>query len=242
VLMDLPGGSSGIHCVRFLTDSDAIAAVVSGVGRCVVFEAAPLAIDLSSRDVQARARECVDALTRQLHFSSAVATAAAALPEVSPEVAQAAEALALARGDNANQLNSEAWTIARFPGRTSDEYALAAAKARCADASRPNDHAILNTLGVALMRMGLLDESIATLRRCVSMSELAGQPTHPGDLLALAIAEAKSGNLDAAREYLAAARVSLSDGRFASDSEIDWLLSEATALVQGDQAPAAPRP
>lgn len=242
VLMDLPGGSSGVHCVRFLTDSDAIAAVVSGEGRCVVFEASPLAADLAKRDVQARAREHVDALTRQLHFSSAVAAAAATLPGEPAEVAHAAEELARARGDNANQLNSEAWTIARFPGRTSDEYALAAAKARCADASRPNDHAILNTLGVALMRTGLLDESITILRRCVSMSEPAGQPAHPGDLLALAIAEAKSGDSEAAREHLTAARASLSGGQFASDSEIDWLLSEATALVQGDQTPASPKP
>jgi len=231
VLIELHAGASEVHAVAFTPDGNSIVAIAGVPGRCSVFEATPRASDLAERAVQSRARALVDELTERLHFAQEVAAAAISAPDTDPRVAQAAARLAAARGDNANRLNSESWAVARFPGRTPEEYALAVAKARRACALRPEDHALLNTLGVALLRAGLHAESIQTLRRCIAMPRPPGQPAHPIDLLALAIAEARSGDLAAARLTLAAAQASLESGRFGSDPEIDWLLSEARAEV-----------
>lgn len=243
-LIELNTGASAACSVAFTSDGASIVAVYGAPGRSTVFEATPLIDDLADRVIQSQARALVDDLTDRLHFAQEVAAAAGSAPDTAPRVAQAAARLAAARGDNANKLNSDAWTIARFPGRSPEDYTLAVAKARRACAIRPGDHALLNTLGVALLRAGLHTESIAVLKQCIAMPRPPGQPAHPVDLLALAIAEAQSGDLDAARATLASAHASLGSGRFPSDPEIDWLLSEATGVLStrlpepGSGAPA----
>jgi hypothetical protein len=232
VLLELHAGSSKVDAAAFSPDGGSIVAVSAAPGKCTVFEVAATPEVLASRTAQSDARALVDEMTQRLHFSDEIAAALRRASEMDPQLNQAAAQLAAARGDNANQLNSEAWAIARFPGRSAAEYALAVAKARHACAVRQGEHAFQNTLGVSLLRAGDFAEAIETLEGCIEMARAPGQPAHPVDLLALAIAEAKSGDVVAARGRLVAARESLSSGRFAPDPEVDWLLSEAAQEVE----------
>lgn len=230
-LTELRAGTSEIDELTFTPDGMAVLAVTSAPGRCTVFETNPRALDLQQRSVQSRARAVVDALLPTFHFSEAVAEALAGVAGLDDEVRDAAVRLARARGDSANQLNSDAWAVARFPGRSEDEYEVAVKKASRACAIRPGDHAPLNTLGVALLRTGRFASAIATLEQCIALADKEHKPAHPIDLLALAIALAKSGNLESARSRFAAAQAVLVQGTFASDAEVDWLLAEAAEVV-----------
>jgi len=126
------------------------------------------------------------------------------------------------RGSDANLLNSEAWKLARHAeGRlgtpTESDRARAAqavAFARAADRAIPDDHAILNTLAIALIRARELDDALSALDACDALAIAAGGRRDPFDVLFRAMVHA------------------LRD----DPREAERLLQEADALVAGRSA------
>jgi predicted Zn-dependent protease len=237
-LLELHPAPPEACAIGFGADGSDLIGVSSGTpGGIIVFETGSRIQHAEARAVQARARVLVDGLRDRLHFAEEIALAAAAAPDEPAEVRLAAARLARARGDQPNYLNGDAWAVVRFPNRSAAEYTLALARAERACHLRPEDHAFSNTLGVAQLRAGRLDEAIETLTRCMQVARADGDPPHPIDLLPLAVARAKSGDADAARGLVEGARASAASGRYPPDPEYDWFLAEAEGLISG-QHPA----
>ncbi len=120
------------------------------------------------------------------------------------------------RGSDPNLLNSEAWKLARHAeGRLGEPTVTDRAKAaqavefaRAADRTIPNDHAILNTLALALIRDRQLEEALRALDAC---DALAGK-RDPFDVAFRAMVHALRGDRTGATRLLEEVK-SLVDGR-----------------------------
>jgi sugar lactone lactonase YvrE/predicted Ser/Thr protein kinase len=111
------------------------------------------------------------------------------------------------RGSDPNLLNSEAWKLARHAeGRLGEptetdrvRAAQAVELARAADRAIPNDHAILNTLALALVRARQLDDALRVLDACDALAEVRD----PFDVAFRAMVHAVRGDRGGAERLLA---------------------------------------
>jgi len=142
-------------------------------------------------------------------------------------------------GSTARQANEEAWAVVRQPGRDPEDYERAALLVREAVEAEPENPFYLNTLGVALVRAGRLEEGLAVL----DMANVHNQRRdgsrfyNPAtDWLFQAMAWWRLGSHEQARELLARSREAMAEG-VGVDAELRAVLAETEDLIQGPRSP-----
>jgi len=132
---------------------------------------------------------------------------------------------ALANEKNPRYLNDVSWTIAVEPGRPRALYELAVEAAAAADTIAP-DESIQNTLGVAQFRAGLLQESLATLKKCDQMS-----PNDPNNVAFIAMASYQLGDREGAETELAQLDSLMQQETYKGNPECESFAKEARNLI-----------
>jgi WD40 repeat protein len=133
-----------------------------------------------------------------------------------------------------NRLNEASWSIVRTPGKAGAEYRRALRWAEAACRLRPEDFAILNTLGVARYRLGDDQGALAALEHS---DRLKGGD--PYNLAFIAMAQQRLGQREQARSMLARLREAMKKPDRAAGEELQGFLREAEAVV-GEAKPWPP--
>jgi len=149
-----------------------------------------------------------------------------------PSVREAAVRAARARGDSPARLKGDAWGVVRAAGRTVDEYRAALAEAERAVALVPYDRTFLDTLGVALYRVGRYQDSLAALAQG---EVLRGRPSSL-HLAFCAMCHQRLGDAESARAEVALLREEVKDWSPMSATDDAAWLAEVEALV-GTKSP-----
>lgn len=144
-----------------------------------------------------------------------------------PSVREAAVRAARARGDSPARLKGDAWGVVRAAGRTVDEYRAALAEAERAVALVPYDRTSLDTLGVALYRVGRYQDSLAAL---AEGEALRGRPSSL-HLAFRAMCHHRLGDAESARAEVALLREEVKDWSPTSATDDAAWLAEVQALV-----------
>jgi WD40 repeat protein len=156
---------------------------------------------------------------------------------LSDAVRKRAIILAKRRRVDAQRLNNLAWRTALLPGKTSREYEQALRLIRAATRLEPENGMLANTLGAAEYRAGQYDQAIASLSRSAALNrQRLGTPA-PHDLVFMAMAQAKLGQMSVAASTLKQARA-IADGRLfpiGDPDELKRLLDEAAELIEKAQ-------
>ena len=111
------------------------------------------------------AEAIVAPLFARLLLRDDVLAALKAQPAANPEIQSACLQLAGTWPQDAMQFNNLAWPLVRDPGQPDATYRRGLRLAEAACRLEPDNGAILNTLGVAQYRSGLMTEALATLTR-----------------------------------------------------------------------------
>jgi tetratricopeptide (TPR) repeat protein len=143
-------------------------------------------------------------------------------------------ALALAEGfrEDATQLNNASWLVVCKPGAAAAQYQLALRQAQAACRIAPSQGVSLNTLGVALYRVGRYDEAVKTLLEADRFNAVAFGGPIPGDWAFLAMAYHRLGQKDQAANALARLRDAMRSQRRAQDPDALALRREAEDLLK----------
>jgi len=182
-------------CVAFSSDGLRLAAG-SMTGEIVIWEA----VDPPAELAQARyARELVESMFSENRVREDVIELIQRDQALSEPVRREALARAERHRESARTLNNRSWYVVRSSGRTPTAYQAALRQAGEASRQRPEDGAILNTLGVAQYRVGQYAEAVTTLTKSDKMN-LARLPNRslPQDIAFLAMAQRRLGHEDEA--------------------------------------------
>jgi hypothetical protein len=131
------------------------------------------------------------------------------------------------RTRSAADLNGEAWRLATDADPAQRNPAEALRLAEEAVQARPSDGSMINTLGVAYYRAGKFAEAIETLDRSI---EVRGFNAEDGFFLAMA--HARLGRHDQARELYRRADQSLRDQHVSMDREPSRFREEAATVLE----------
>lgn len=186
---------------------------------------------LAARREYARARRLVERLAAERVSTDAVVDALEADANLPAGLRATAVALARARGDHVNFLNSEAWAVVRYPGGDASELTLARTRAQVALASQPERWQIWNTLALAHYRLGEDSDAVRAVDRSLTLQRDLGLAPYAGDLAIRAMARWRLGDRATAEGDLAAAIAALANHALADDSETLAVLDEARAIV-----------
>jgi WD40 repeat protein/serine/threonine protein kinase len=188
--------------------------------------------------VTGEAARLVDSLLAKPLFKEEVIKAIAADTTITQTVRRRALELAEQATENAFALNDASWSVVREPDLPNERYQLALRQAQAAARVRPQDGAILNTLGVALYRVGEFQEAVETLSQSDQLNSKARGESEPADLAFLAMAHSKLGNQDEAKKFLGRLRAALSEPKRKGDAKSQAFLREAETLIEGKPAPS----
>jgi hypothetical protein len=185
-----------------------------------------------------RAESIVAPLFARLLFRDEVLAALQAQPAADPEVQAACRELARtwAESANAQQYNGAGWSLVRDPGQADASYQRGLRLARAACRLEPDNGMLLNTLGVAQYRCGLLAEALRSLTRSNELQ----LGILPGDLAFLALAQHRLGQSEKARDTLARLRQVMKDPHHAGNREAHAFLREAETIELDRVFPADP--
>jgi hypothetical protein len=146
---------------------------------------------------------------------------------------------AASRKQDTLDLNDASWVIVKFPGSSRADYDRALRLIGAACRLEPENGSRLNTLGVALYRVGRDAEARATLTRSDLLNATTSQGSIPHDLAFLAMAQHRLGRRAEALTSLARLRDTRKKPRWRGDSEAQSFLREAEALIGALDAPDA---
>jgi serine/threonine protein kinase/WD40 repeat protein len=219
LLLTLPGAPSGVRDLEVSPDGRAL--LLAGQGAPVVAYEASARIDPKLRAHWHAVRRELDQLLTHLPSVTHLLG-----PETDPDLA----ALARARGDNPNQLNSQAWAVVRYPGEAPAVVAFARQQAETA-ADLASVWQFENTRALARFRDGDLEGALRSVERSVTLQVEVGLTTHPSDWATAAMALHRLGRLDEARAKLAMAIAESELPPWRGDSEIGALVNEARELL-----------
>ncbi|MFO0887666.1 MAG: protein kinase [Isosphaeraceae bacterium] len=184
--------------------------------------------------IRSHAEDIVAKLFGRLLLRDDVLAALSTEPAAETEIQDACLELARSWTESAPDLIDESRRLILIPGRDRDCYEYGLRLAGAASGLVPDDRRCLNALGMALYRVGRIDEALVTLTR----SNLLNQEREPGDLAFLAMAHQGVGQGTEARTWLEQLRqavVRLQDYMPPSVlAEYQALLSEAEAVVLYD--------
>jgi tetratricopeptide (TPR) repeat protein len=144
------------------------------------------------------------------------------------------EAMALAQKQHANpeRLNAASWAVVSKADTPVAARERALRQAREACRMEPNNGLYLNTLGVALYRLGQYQAALETLTRSERLNAATFSGSHPADLAFLAMTQHQLGKREAAQQTLARFRQAVKDSRWANDPESQAFFQEAEKLLQ----------
>jgi WD40 repeat protein len=179
---------------------------------------APLFVRLLVRD------DVLAALKAKPAANSGVQDACLKLAGIWPESASAGE------------FNSAAWDLVAAAGQVDADYKRGLRLAKAACRLRPESAAILNALGVAQYRCGLMGEALATMTRANALNK--GKA--PSDLAFLALAQHRVGQSDQARDTLRRLREVMKDPQWSENPEARAFLHEAETIELDRAFPADP--
>jgi tetratricopeptide (TPR) repeat protein len=150
---------------------------------------------------------------------------------LSDAVRQKALVLAERYCGDAGPLNQRSWPVVVRPGYTDERYRLALRQAEAACRVEPDNCEYLNTLGVALYRVGQYQKALETLTRSDQLAAEAYGSSLPRDLAFAAMSYFQLDRREQAQVYLGRLRVSLKDRNVRN--VIRALLREAESLIEG---------
>jgi WD40 repeat protein/tetratricopeptide (TPR) repeat protein len=140
--------------------------------------------------------------------------------------------------------NDKSWSVVKLAEQDPREYATALRSARAACMLMPDNDTVLNTLGVALYRVGKYDEAIDALARSDQLSTDRGDGSLPHNVAFLAMANHQLGKADNAAKHLESLRTLMKSSKWAKDAEAIAFLREAERLIDnptqkqpGDKSP-----
>jgi tetratricopeptide (TPR) repeat protein len=137
--------------------------------------------------------------------------------------------------------NAFAWWLASAPVRDKADYMKAVDLAHSALEPNPNAGGILNTLGVAQYRAGMVREASETLRKSLELNNAAAKGVEqPGDLAFLAMALFELDRKDEAQATYARLVEAMKDPKLANDRENRQFYREATNLIHPMTLPDVP--
>jgi len=229
-LMALTRTRQASAAVTFSVDGRRLLSM-GGAFALAAFESGEPECGFPRREQARRAREIIDALFPTYHFASAVIERLEGDSTLSDAERRAAIAMARARGDNFNWLNSSAWGLVRHQGKPPEEYQRGLKIILEVCRQWPDEHAFVNTLAVALYRNGRYAEALAALDRCDERHRAVHGEIHPMDLALRAMARHQLGQRRQAHEDLQLARERLAASPYADDNETHGFLREAEVLV-----------
>jgi eukaryotic-like serine/threonine-protein kinase len=148
--------------------------------------------------VNHRAEEILEPLFKRLFFREDVIEALRAQPAADPEVHAACLKLAGTWSESSEACNEAACLLILKSGQPSASYERGLRLARAASRLEPDNGNLLNTLGIAEYRAGLVPEALATLTR----SNALNKGKMPDDLAFLAMAHQCLGHIAEARAML----------------------------------------
>jgi hypothetical protein len=182
--------------------------------------------------VDRRAEDILEPLFNRLFLREDVIEAIRAQPPADPEVQAACLKLAETWSESSGDCNNAAATLIVKPGQSAASYERGLRLARAASRQEPGDGNILNTLGIAQYRAGLVPEALATLAH----SNALNQGNAPEDLAFLAMAHERLGQTAEARAMLDRLRDLMRQEKFAGGQgdEGRAFLAEAQAVVLYD--------
>ncbi|MGP0063316.1 MAG: hypothetical protein ACLQGP_06895 [Isosphaeraceae bacterium] len=183
-----------------------------------------------------RADAIVSPLFAGLLVRDDVLAALQARPQTDSEIQAACLKLAGTWPESAEEFNNVAWPLVSAPGRPEAQYRRGLRLARAACRLEPENGAVLNTLGVAQYRCGLMAEALASLTR----SNERNQGREPSDLALLALAQHFLGQSEKARFTLGRLRKVLKNPQLAGDPEALAFLREAETIELDQVFPADP--
>jgi hypothetical protein len=137
---------------------------------------------------------------------------------------------------SAGEFNSAAWELVAAPAQADANYQRGLRLARAACRLRPESAPILNTLGVAQYRCGLLAEALETLKRSNDLHK----DRQPADLAFIALAQHRLGQAENARDTLRRLRGLMKDPRRSENPEAQAFLREAETIELDRVFPADP--
>jgi tetratricopeptide (TPR) repeat protein len=226
-LLSLEGHRGPVYCVVFSADGTRLASA-SGDSTVRVWAAKPLTpADLDQQD----AAGLVRSLFARPLFKGEILARLRGDKAISKAVRQDALALAASGNEDPQLLNNASWEIVRQPGATPAEYAQAARWVQTASRLAPDESNVLNTLGVAQYRAGLLPEALQTLTRSDKLHRDRQGDSHPTDLAVVAMVHYRLGHKDQAGRYLDRLREAAGQPPWAKDDDSQALLREAEALL-----------
>jgi WD40 repeat protein/tRNA A-37 threonylcarbamoyl transferase component Bud32 len=161
-------------------------------------------------------------------------------PSLTPPLRAQALAYAERLSVGPDRLNQRSWLVVSQAGLTASAYQRALCQAREACRLAPGDGSFLNTLGVALYRMGDYAEAVKTLAQSDQLNQVTYKVSIPGDLAFLAMAQHRLGRKDQAQAALTRLREAMKQPQWANNGEARGFLSEAEALLQGLPPKAKP--
>jgi hypothetical protein len=189
--------------------------------------------------VNRRAEDIVEPLFKRLLLREDVIEALRAQPAADREVQAACLKLAETWSESSGDCNNAAASLIVKPGQSAMSYERGLRLAKAASQLEPHDSNILNTLGIAQYRGGLVPEALATLTH----SNALNQGKAPEDLAFLAMAHQRLGHIAEARGMLDRLRELMRPGNTVGGvtSENRAFLAEAEAVVLYDPTfPANP--
>jgi hypothetical protein len=230
-LLVLDCGTDLLFAGEFVAGGTGIAACGPRIGMALFDSGGEDAARVERRRVRA-ARRWVDAA---FEASDGVSGAAAARLREDPRVPEELRALAveqaLARGDQANWLNSQAWGRVQYPNQSPETYEEGLRMAEAAVGARPDYASYLNTLGVAQYRVGRCAEAVATFERCNGLNTEAEGAPSPYDMVFMAMAYQGMERHEDARRTLGLARELIAKAPAGEQGELGSMLREAEGVV-----------
>lgn len=219
LLLTLPGAPPGVRDLRVTPDGRAL--LMSGQGAPLVAHEAIMRADPKARAQWKQVRRELD--TRLTQRPSILDT-------LDPETQPSLYELARARGDNPNQLNSQAWAVVRYPGEAPSTVAFARAQSELAAEIAPVWH-FENTRALARLRDGDPEGALVSTARSVALQAEQGINTHPSDWATAAMALHRLGRPDEARQRLSQAISESELPPWKGDGEVGALVREALELI-----------
>jgi tetratricopeptide (TPR) repeat protein len=130
--------------------------------------------------------------------------------------------------------NKRSWEVVCKPGADPRVYRLAVAWAESACRLAPNDGRYLNTLGVALYRVGKYKQALETLSKSEKLNAILFRGSHPSDLAFLAMTYQRLAQKEKGQEMLGRLRETVKKPMWVNNAEAQAFLREAEALMRGE--------
>jgi WD40 repeat protein/predicted Ser/Thr protein kinase len=231
----LTGTIDEIHAMRFSPDGTTLLASTATTPM-ILYESRKPQAGHAARRRALCGRAIAAPLLEKLEFAEDVIRSLENDKDIALDTRTAAIAFVRAGGDHPNWMNSDSWGICRTPSHGRDEYAVAIRKAKIAVATFPDDYGVLNTLGVAQLRHGDLDEALKTLMNCDQLFRKSRGYSHPVDLLSMSMIYAMKGQSTLAAQLISKARETMKTTAAIAGEESQSFLKEAEDVARSSKS------